>query len=161
VVTESSFEDLYRRELRAMIALGTTLTGSPEAGVDLAHEAMLRAYRDWARVGAMERPGAWIRRVLINLAIDHQRRRNRERRALARLGTATSLELIDPVSDRFWAAVRALPERQRAAVSLHYIDDLSIDGIAEILQVSAGTIKTSLFKARQTLTRTMRAEEVG
>jgi RNA polymerase sigma-70 factor (ECF subfamily) len=160
-VTESSFEDLYRRELRAMIALGTTLTGSPEAGVDLAHEAMLRAYRDWARVGAMERPGAWIRRVLINLAIDHQRRRNRERRALARLGTATSLELIDPVSDRFWAAVRALPERQRAAVSLHYIDDLSIDGIAEILQVSAGTIKTSLFKARQTLTRTMRAEEVG
>jgi RNA polymerase sigma-70 factor (ECF subfamily) len=160
-VTESSFEDLYRRELRAMIALGTTLTGSPEVGVDLTHEAMLRAYRDWARVGAMERPGAWIRRVLINLAIDHQRRRNRERRALARLGTATSLELIDPVSDRFWAAVRALPERQRAAVSLHYIDDLSIDGIAEILQVSAGTIKTSLFKARQTLSRTMRAEEVG
>lgn len=160
-MSESSFEDLYRREVRAIVALGTTLTGSPEAGVDLAHEAMLRAYRDWARVGAMERPGAWIRRVLLNLAIDHQRRRNRERRALARLGPARSVELIDPVSDRFWAAVRALPERQRAAVALRYIDDLSIDGIAEILQVSAGTIKTSLFKARQTLTRTMGVEEVG
>ena len=39
------FEDIYRRELRTMIALGTSLTGSREAGVDLAHEAMLRAYR--------------------------------------------------------------------------------------------------------------------
>jgi RNA polymerase sigma-70 factor (ECF subfamily) len=161
VVTESSFEDLYRRELRAIVALATTLSGSPDVGVDLAHEAMLRAYRDWARVGAMERPGAWIRRVVINLAIDHQRRRSRELRALARLGPPTALELTDPTSGRFWAAVRALPERQRAAVALHYIDDLSVDGIAEILQVTAGTIKTSLFKARQTLSRTMHAEEVG
>ena len=38
-----------------MIALGTSLTGSREAGADLAHEAMLRAYRSWSTVGAMDR----------------------------------------------------------------------------------------------------------
>jgi RNA polymerase sigma factor (sigma-70 family) len=122
---------------------------------------MLRAYRDWSKVGTLERPGAWIRRVLINLAIDHARRRQRERRALIRLEPAPPLELSDPTSARFWAAVRQLPERQRAAVALHYLDDLAVDEIAEILDVSAGTVKTSLFKARQTLARTLPAEEVG
>jgi RNA polymerase sigma-70 factor (ECF subfamily) len=160
-VTESSFEDLYRRELRAIVALGTSLTGNREAGRDLAHEAMLRAYRAWEKVAKLERPGAWIRRVLINLAIDHARRGQRERRALSRLEPAPPLELRDPASARFWAAVRQLPERQRAAVALHYLEDLAVDEIAEILDVTAGTVKTSLFKARQSLARTLRAEEVG
>jgi RNA polymerase sigma-70 factor, ECF subfamily len=160
-VSDVTFEEVYRRELRSMVALGTTLTGSREAGVDLAHEAMVRAYRDWDDVGGLERPGAWIRRVVINLAIDHARRRHRERRAVARLQPAPAVELRDPVSARFWAAVRALPERQRAAVALYYLDDLSVEGIAEVLQVSTGTIKTSLFKARQSLARTLRAEEVS
>jgi RNA polymerase sigma-70 factor, ECF subfamily len=71
------------------------------------------------------------------------------------------VELNDPVGTRFWAAVRELPERQRAAVALRYLDDLSVEEIAEILDVTAGTIKTSLFKARQSLARSMQAEEVG
>ena len=154
------FEDVYRSELRAMIALGTSLTGSREAGVDLAHEAMLRAYRSWSKVGAMDRPGAWIRRVLINLAIDWQRRRGRERLAVARIVPPPPVEVADPVSTAFWAAVRALPERQRAAVALYYIDDLGVDEIAEVLEVTAGTVKTSLFKARRSLERALRVEEV-
>jgi RNA polymerase sigma-70 factor, ECF subfamily len=155
-----SFEDLYRREVRPMVALATSLTGSREVGTDLAHEAMLRAYRAWSKVGALDRPGAWVRRVVINLAIDHARRRERERRALRRLEPVEAAEPSAPTSARFWAAVRALPERQRAAVALHYIDDLSIDEIAGILQVSPGTIKTSLFKARRSLAVTLEAEEV-
>ena len=105
----------------------------------------------------MDRPGAWIRRVLINLAIDWQRRRGRERRALLRLAPAPPVELADPTSTRFWAAVRRLPDRQRAAVALHYLEDLSVDEIAEILQVAPGTVKSSLFKARRTLAAGPRA----
>jgi RNA polymerase sigma-70 factor, ECF subfamily len=160
-VGDAEFEDVYRRELRTMVALATSLTGNREVGVDLAHEAMLRAYRAWEKVGQLDRPGAWIRRVLINLAIDHARRRQRERRALTRLQPAPPMEQSDPESARFWAAVRALPERQRAAVALHYLEDLPVDEIAGILDVTAGTVKSSLFKARQSLARTLRAEEVG
>jgi RNA polymerase sigma-70 factor, ECF subfamily len=154
------FEDVYRRELHTMVALGTSLTGSREAGVDLAHEAMLRAYRSWSKVGTMDRPGAWIRRVLINLAIDWHRRSGRERRAVARIAPALPVELADPVSTSFWTAVRALPERQRAAVALYYVEDLGVDQIAEILEVSAGTVKTSLFKARRSPERALHVEEV-
>jgi RNA polymerase sigma-70 factor, ECF subfamily len=152
------FEAMYRRELTPMIALGTTLTGSSDAGVDLAHEAMLRAYRAWPSVGGMERPGAWVRRVLINLAIDRHRRARREETAAHHL---TSTTAAAPDVDQFWATVRLLPDRQRAAVALRYIDDMTVEQIAEVLDVSAGTVKTSLFRAHKTLEATLRAQEVS
>ena len=151
MVTESSFEDLYRRELRAIVAVATTLTGSPEVGRDLAHEAMLRAYRDWERVGALDRPGAWVRRVVINLATDYHRRRSRELRALARFGPPTALELTDPTSGRFWAAVRALPERQRAAVTLRYACDLAHREVAAALGCSEEAARRSAHEGLKRL----------
>ena len=156
----ANFERLYRQDLSALIALATTLTGNRDAGADLAHEAMARAYRDWRTVGSLDRPGAWIRRVVINLAIDAHRRRSREAVALSRLDPhpiAASSEAVDVV---FWAAVRALPERQRAAVTLYYVEDLAVAEIAEILGVAAGTVKTSLFMARRSLASSLGAEEV-
>ncbi len=160
VSADAGFEAFYRLELRAMTALATALVGSREAGADLAHEAMLRAYRAWTTVGTLDRPGAWCRRVLINLAIDAHRRRQRDRRSLERLGPRPPMESDSPVGGEFWDAVRALPERQRAVVALRYIDDFSIDEIAAVLCVSAGTVKTSLFIARKKLAITMSAEQV-
>jgi len=152
------FEAMYRRELTPMIALGTTLTGSSDAGVDLAHEAMLRAYRAWPSVEAMDRPGAWVRRVLINLAIDRHRRMRREETVVRRLTPEVATGA--PEVDQFWATVRTLPDRQRAAVALRYIDDMTVEQIAEVLEVSPGTVKTSLFRAHKTLETTLRAQEV-
>lgn len=156
---EDGFEAMYRRELTPMIALATTLTGSREAGVDLAHDAMLRAYRAWPAVGAMERPGAWVRRVLINLAIDRHRRSRREGHVVHRLGATATIDA--PEVDQFWATVRGLPDRQRAAVALRYIDDMTVDQIAEVMEVSAGAVKTTLHRAHKTLAATLRTEEVS
>ena len=60
-----------------------------------------------------------------------------------------------PSSQDFWAAVRELPERQRAAVVLRYVEDMPIDDIAAVLDVSDGTVKSSLFAARKTLATTL------
>ncbi|HEX2783644.1 MAG TPA: sigma-70 family RNA polymerase sigma factor [Ilumatobacteraceae bacterium] len=156
----ANFETLYRQELPTLIALATTMTGSRDVGADLAHEALARAYRDWRTVGRLERPGAWVRRVLINLTIDAHRRRERETLALALLDAHPIAAPAEAVGEAFWAAVRALPERQRAAVALYYIEDLSITEIADILGVAAGTVKTSLFMARRSLAVSLGAEEV-
>lgn len=154
------FEALYRRELPALIALTTTLTGDRGLAADLAHETLTRAYRAWDKVGAMERPGAWTRRVAINLAIDAHRQSVREATAAARMAPSpTAADTGDGV-EAFWAAVRVLPERQRAAVALHYLEDMSVADIATTLGVSDGTVKTSLFMARRTLAATLGAEEV-
>jgi RNA polymerase sigma factor (sigma-70 family) len=151
----ANFESLYRQELSTLIALATTMTGSRDVGADLAHEALTRAYRDWRTVGSLDR-----RRVLINLTIDAHRRRERETLALARLDPHPIAAPAEAVGEAFWAAVRALPERQRAAVALYYIEDLAVSEIADILGVAAGTVKTSLFMARRSLAVSLGAEEV-
>ena len=53
--------------------------------------------------------------------------------------------------DDWWRAVRALPDRERAAITLHYLEDLPIGEVASILDVTPGTIKSSLSHARDKL----------
>ena len=61
-------------------------------------------------------------------------------------------EPLDPWDDDpLWAAVRKLPRRQAQAVVLVYVDDLSLERVAEILQCSVGSVKTHLHRARQRL----------
>ncbi len=159
VVDGERFEDLYRREVRALVALASSMTGSRDAAADLVHEAMLRAHRDWAQVATMRRPGAWLRQVVINLCTDWLRRNGREQRALARLPRPTPTVTPEPVEEQFWRAVRGLPERQRATIALYYLEDLAVRDIAEVLEVSEGTVKASLFKARRSLARSLGVEE--
>ena len=159
LVSGTGFDELYRREIGSIRTLAAGLTGSRELGADLAHEAMLRAYRDWSKVGSLERPGAWVRRVVINLAADVHRRRVRELRAMDRLATSDVGESSDPVDDGFWRALRALPELQRNAAALFYVDDLSVDHIAGVLGVSSGTVKKAVFQARKNLAQALGADE--
>jgi RNA polymerase sigma-70 factor, ECF subfamily len=151
------FEAFFRAEHPRLVAIGLALTGDREAARDLAAEALSRAHRSWP---SLDNPSAWVRRVITNLATDRGRRLGRERRVLSRVAaqTPSSTGMNDPVSDGFWAAVRALPERQQAAVVLHYLEDRSILDVASILGVAEGTVKSTLFKARNTLATTLAAE---
>jgi RNA polymerase sigma factor (sigma-70 family) len=136
------------------------MCGSREVGAELAQEALLRAYRDWTRVSVLDRPGAWVRRATVNLAIDSHRRRVNEQRTLV-LAVEPRVEADGfGVDDQFWVLVRALPERQRAVVALRYVDDLSLEEIALVLEVSVGTVKSTLFSARSALAASLGAEEV-
>lgn len=148
------FETFFRAEHPRLVAIGLALTGDREAARDLAAEALSRAHRSWS---SLDNPSAWVRRVITNLAADRGRRLGRERRALSRVA-AQSTSLVgmnDPVSDGFWAAVRALPERQQAAVVLHYLEDRSVLDVARVLGIAEGTVKATLFKARNTLATTL------
>lgn len=161
-----AFEAFYRSELRYVCALATSMTGSRELGTDIANEAMLRVYRDWDRVQSLDRPGAWVRRVAVNLSIDARRRQTRERRAMDRLRSTTAVATTDVVlgdvsSTRFWGLVRTLPDQQRAVVALRYLEDMAVHDIADVLDIPQGTVKSLLFKARQALSGALRAEEVG
>lgn len=143
-----------------MVALAASLCGGRELGAELAQEALTRAYRDWPRVSALDRPGAWVRRVTVNLAIDAHRRHVSEQSALARVGTQPSTTDGYGVDDRFWVLVRALPERQGAVTALRFVDDLSLEEIAVVLEVSVGTVKSTLFAARRSLAASLGAQEV-
>jgi len=154
------FDDLYRREVVSIATLATALTGDRDIGTDIAQEALLRAYRSWSTVSTMDRPGAWVRRIAINLAADTRRKRSREAHALERIEARPVGSASGSSDGGFWREVRRLPERQRTAIALRYIDDHTVDEIAEIMDISSGTVKATLFKARQSLAAALGATEV-
>jgi RNA polymerase sigma-70 factor (ECF subfamily) len=146
-----AFERFFLAEHSKLIALGLAWTGNRETAGDLAQEALTRAYRQWSMVGLLDLPGAWVRRVMINLLIDHRRDAERRSRLVDRLDRPQAAPEPSPQADAWWDAVRALPDRERAAVTLHYIEDLSIAEVAGILEVQPGTVKASLSHARDKL----------
>jgi DNA-directed RNA polymerase specialized sigma24 family protein len=78
-----SFDAFFVVEFPRMVAFATALVGDRAVAEELAQEAMLQAYRNWATVAGYDRPGAWVRRVTANLASSTRKRRGVEARALA------------------------------------------------------------------------------
>lgn len=154
------FERFYEREFRSVVGLAYALSGSRSASEDLAQEAFIAAHRNWDRIGAYDKPEAWVRRVVANLSVSRFRRRMSETKALTRLAGFNRNQAVLPElpgeADAFWGSVRKLPKRQAQAIALHYLEDLSVADIADILECSPNTVKVHLHKGRQQL-----AERLG
>jgi RNA polymerase sigma factor (sigma-70 family) len=154
------FEAFYRREFPRMVTLACAVSGSRAGAEDIAQDALLEARLRWDTIGGYDKPGAWLRRVTIQLAGKRLRRARVEAAALLRLG---SIQPIPPGAEDVEEVLRAigrLPLRQRAAVTLCYLEDRSVREVAEILGCAEGTAKAHLHKARTSLAR-MLGEETG
>jgi RNA polymerase sigma factor (sigma-70 family) len=147
-----AFEVLYQQEYAAVVALAYALCGRSGPAEDLAQEAFLVAHQRWARVGGYERPGAFVRRVVVNMAISYGRRRASEARALSRLaGGRPDVTVLEPADADFWHAVRRLGGRQAQVLALYYLEDRPADDIGEILGCSSATVRVHLHRGRQAL----------
>ena len=125
-------------------------TGDLAEAQDVLQEAFTRAYTRWGTVRAYDDPVAWIRKVAWNLATSRWRRLRR----VAQLGYADrSAPLPGPNGDRvdLQKALARLPVRQRQAVVLHYLADLSVGQIAALTGAPEGTVKSWLHRARTSL----------
>lgn len=161
LVSDQSYEAFFKAEYRSLVALGAAMTGSLELAQDLAQDALTRAFQQWEKISQYDRAGAWVRRVLINAAIDAIRRRGRESKALTRLPATPTSIVTDEGSDEWWRAVRALPDRQRAAVTLYYLEDMSVAEVAQVLDIAEGTVKASLSKARASLATALKGVDAS
>lgn len=145
------FESFYRREYAAMVALAAAVSGTPALAEDLAQEALFRAHRAWPKISTYDRPGAWLRRVTINLATNLRRRTSVERRLGPLANERPRVAEIVLRDEQVWRAVAELPAQQRAAIALFYLEDRSIAEIAEVLGCAPNTAKSHLHQGRQAL----------
>jgi RNA polymerase sigma-70 factor (ECF subfamily) len=155
------FGDFYRSEYRPLVGLGFVLTGDRAVAEDLAQEAFVAASREWHRIAEYDKPGAWLRRVVVNKATSWRRRRAAELRALARIGPSPASPglLIAAENAALWSEVRSLPARQAQVIALIYLDDLTIADTADVLGCGVETVKTHLKRARSTLARRLGTNE--
>jgi RNA polymerase sigma-70 factor (ECF subfamily) len=157
------FGPFFLDEYPRLVAMVQALSGDRGHAEDVAQEAMLRAYRRWDVIGGYERPGAWTRRVALNLATSARRRRRSEHRAVVRLAVRPEPSAPDPVGDPVvsadvWEVVRTLPRQQAAALVLYYLADESIAALAESLGCAPGTAKAHLHQGRAALAARLGAD---
>jgi RNA polymerase sigma-70 factor, ECF subfamily len=135
----------------------------PDAAQNLTQECFLKAYQKRATFRGEASVGVWLLKIAVNLARDH--RRSRVREFWDRL-TSASVEveelrqnLPDPQASPervilgreevagVWAAVRKLSPQQRAIFVLRFVEEMSLEEIAEVTALKPGTVKAHLFRA--------------
>jgi RNA polymerase sigma-70 factor (ECF subfamily) len=149
------FDAFYIREYPTVVGLLQGLLGSRIVAEELAQEAFLAAYRHWGRVGGLDSPRAWVRRVALNqrgsFLRAYHRQQVRERES-AVWSEDDTIKLADEHA-QVWAAVRTLPPGQAQAIALHYYEDYSVSQIAAALGRAPGTIKAQLHQGRRKLAK--------
>lgn len=154
------FEELAGQHERMLYLLCLRMTGSREDAQDCAQEALLRAYRAFDGFRGQSSARTWLYRVAYNTCLDFLRRR-REEYSLDALREA-GLELPDDNTPRpgealeredmrrqIEYALTLLPEDQRAVLVLRDFQQLPYDEIAAVLDISEGTVKSRLSRARE------------
>jgi RNA polymerase sigma-70 factor (sigma-E family) len=162
-VVAADFNTVYERNYRRALGLAYSLTGDRGSAEDLVQEAFLNAHKNWSQVSRYDDPMHYVKRVISTRAVSRWRKLGRESLAMGRLRGRRSDHVEQPTlrDPEFWNAVRALPAQQRQVVTLHYVEDMAVDQIAMVLERSSGTVKTQLFRARQTLAQQLGAETNG
>ena len=117
---------------------------------DIAQEALVRAYVASGSFLGLSRFGTWLFRIAYNCYIDHCRK---ARPSQAPVEEAADLPSGDTSDQAFryqqlYQALKLLPEKEKAAISLFYFEDRSIKEIATILGMPPGTVKYNLHMGR-------------
>lgn len=150
-----SVEDLFRMSYSPLLRTLTVVAlGDSEAAADALQDAFVRAHVRWSRISRYDNPTAWVRRVALNRLSNHFRKIERGRRAQQRLGGQDAIEPTLPEIDLV-REFKSLPDRQRTAAALYYIDGFSVNEIADAMGIAAGTAKRHLYRAREALRVTM------
>jgi RNA polymerase sigma-70 factor (ECF subfamily) len=164
--------DLVSEHERMVFQLALNLVGDREEALEVSQEVFLRVFRTIHRFRGQSALRTWIFRIVVNQARNRQRWwRRRHRREQVSLDEHIELHGDMPetdgptpdrvfhrkeVADKLWAALEALPFDERTAIVLREVDGLSYDEIAFSLDVTLGTVKARLTRARQELRSALR-----
>jgi len=167
-----AFAELYRRFSRRVFGLCLHLLGKREDAEDATSEVFMKLRTALGRYDDALPFRPWLTGVAAKHCLDRLRRRRREKSLFeterddppaiveTRCSPLAGL-LAEEGRGALAAAIAALPERQRVPLVLRYHGELSYDEIAERLAWTRQRVAVSLFRAKQSLRRVLKAGETG
>jgi RNA polymerase sigma-70 factor (ECF subfamily) len=147
---ELRFDEFYAMHFQRLSMQLYAYTGDVGQAQDVVQEAFCRAFARWDKVSAYDDPLAWIRKVAWNLATSRFRKL-RVSQAWARRQVAQHVEGPGPDRVALTRALATLPEKQRRALVMFHLGDLTIADIAAQEGVAEGTVKSWLHRGRSAL----------
>ena len=172
-----TFDQLVVTHQRRIHRILLTLLRDGDAADTLTQEVFLRAFQKRTDFRGEARVGTWLVRIALNLAKDHRRNRRLAfwrrlvRNDQSRDGTDVAPWVRDPAPSAertivareqlaaIQVAVDRLSHRQRTCFVLRFVEAMTIEEIAETLQLEIGTVKAHLSRAVSTLRRRLAERE--
>jgi RNA polymerase sigma-70 factor (ECF subfamily) len=175
LVALQDFDAIVQRHQRRIYRVMLGMVRDPDAAENLTQECFLRAYTNRTGFRGEASVGTWLVRIAINLAQDYGRNR---RWGFWRKLSATHTDIAE-VSNvlpdqnasaerdflareqlvSVWSATKALSPQQRAVFVLRFVEEMSLEEIAEATSLKLGTVKTHLFRAVRAIRRRLREQE--
>ena len=158
----TAFNRLATRHRERILNYALRSLGDREAAEDVTQDVLIRLHRALPGFRGDAEIATWLYRVTVNLCRDHLRRMRRRGREAPLGGADDRPELVvleDPVADvarerameAVERALQRLPERQREAVLLRYLGELSYAEIAAVTDTPQGTVASRVFRALRRL----------
>ena len=166
----SAFTALVELNQERLFASMIQVTGSPDEAEEVVQEAFIRAFMKLDTFQRNSQFFTWLYRIAFNSALTRKRRK-RARISLDHWRENNGLEVADPSDavdepmlrkervDLVRAAIEILSEDHRAILVLREMQERSYEDIAEILDISIGTVRSRLSRARNQLKATLEAME--
>lgn len=149
----AGFEDLYRQTYGGMLTLAVATVSDRAVAEDLVQDAYAQLWNQWTTVA---QPAAWLRRAVVSNCLASLRTQRRRAAIIRRQPLVPAPAPPDDAA--FLDLLVGLNERQRIAVTLRYVHDLSEAEIASVLGCRPGTVKSTLHRAKAVLHSQMRGE---
>ncbi|MCO8273841.1 SigE family RNA polymerase sigma factor [Actinoplanes sp. TRM 88003] len=150
-----SFEEFAAARLNALLRYAVLLSGDREEARDIVQEVLARALVKWGRIGSVQDPYGYVRRMVTNEFLSLRRRRRVWTVPLGQetVDGASAPRTPEPPEpdDDLWRLLMGLPRQQRAVIVLRYYESLSDLEIAEVLGCRTGTVRSNASRALATL----------
>ena len=166
--SQAAYNALVERYASSAVGIAARLVSDRTIAEELAQEAFVRAFSRLDTYDQQRKFSSWFFQILRNVTIDYLRRRRVDTVSLDGLLSSGQAEPHDSqghspedeaerraLADALTVAISQLRQEFREVVVLKYVEGLSVDDIAGILNVPEGTVKTHLYRARKELAAAM------
>jgi len=169
-----AFAELVELYKDKIYHLGYRMLNQKQEAEDIVQETFLRVYMNLERYDENQKFSTWIYRIATNLCIDRLRKRKPSysidaevtdgettdwHALLASKDAGPDEELIlSETQTNIREAIQTLPEKYKAVVVLRYLHDMSLQEIADVLNMPVTTIKTRVHRGREFLRKKLESE---
>ena len=164
---KNAFNLLVKKYQHKVVNLVARYVNNPGDVPDVAQEAFIKAYRALPTFRGESAFYTWLYRISVNTAKNYLTSQGRRPpssdveadeaeyygggEALQEVATPENLALTDEIKRTVFAAIEALPEDLRTAITLREMEGLSYEEIAEIMDCPVGTVRSRIFRAREAI----------
>lgn len=161
------FADLVNRHQAALYRHAVAMVLDHDVAADMVQDAFVRAYTNLRSCRDREHFRAWLFQTLRNRCLDYLKEARRKNIRLDDAGPIVDsaegpADIIERkrLRSRITDALAELPEAQREAFVMHYVEEIPYETMAELLNAKVSALKMRVMRARETLSGRLRGPEV-